>query len=331
MAEGLDRLPLTIGSLIGGCMVSVGLSAVVGIQTFIYFHVFPTDKLQYKSFVAWIWITDAAHTFSVCTVIWQYGVSNFNNPAKLLEIVPTYPVNLILTLIATLNANLFYTWRIHKMSKSNWWLTGPIVGFCFPDTFYDTIQFNAVRLVYREDRIGIMLMTKKWALMVADFQINVISGLAVSAATDIVISAARYYYLRDLKQGYMAKQEMVDAVVIFTINDGCLTCAAVIACIACYLSMPKSFVWMGIFIILAKLFANSILATLNLRNWYRHRHRPLGIPLTRHQRNNLKIGPSTDHMPDTPATMEVFIDQRVEYSVAVGKYKKDNSDEHSQS
>jgi hypothetical protein len=29
--------------------------------------------------------------------------------------------------------------------------------------------------------------------------------------------------------------------------------------------------------------------------------------------------------------MEVFIDQRVEYSVAVGKYKKDNSDEHSQS
>lgn len=67
-----------------------------------------------------------------------------------------------------------------------------------------------------------------------------------SAVTDIVISAARYYYLRELKQGYVQcatlavrttpfevnfvverTQEVVDAVVIFTINDGLLTSALV--------------------------------------------------------------------------------------------------------
>jgi hypothetical protein len=73
--------------------------------------------------------------------------------------------------------------------------------------------------------------------------VNVVCGLAVSAATDIAISAARYYFLNNLKQGYSAwvisiaifscptltclvvrTQEMVDAVVVFTINDGLLSC-----------------------------------------------------------------------------------------------------------
>jgi hypothetical protein len=43
---------------------------------------------KFSHVTAGLRITDAAHTFSVCTMIWQYGVSNFNNPAKLLEIVP---------------------------------------------------------------------------------------------------------------------------------------------------------------------------------------------------------------------------------------------------
>ncbi|KAJ7049611.1 hypothetical protein C8F01DRAFT_1093226 [Mycena amicta] len=45
-------------------------------------------------------------------------------------------------------------------------------------------------------------------------QFSVILGLSISAATDIVVSIARYYYLRNLRT-----QEMVDAVMVFTINE----------------------------------------------------------------------------------------------------------------
>ncbi|KAJ6543992.1 hypothetical protein B0H19DRAFT_1238563 [Mycena capillaripes] len=323
MAEGIN-VSLTLGAFIAGCMVSIGLSAIVGIQTFLYFRLFPMDTLPFKLLVAWVWITDAGHTIAVCTVIWQYGVSNFNNPAKLLEIAPAYPANVILTIIATLNANLFYAWRIHKMSKFNWWFTGPICALCLARTGLGLV--NATELY----------ISKTWAIFASQFRAHMISVWAVSAATDIVISAARYYYLRDLKQGYMAKQEMVDAVVVFTINDGLLTCATVITCIACFLAMPTNFVWLSIFFILSKLFANSVLATLNLRNWYRHRHRPMGIPLTRHQaaRNTIQMGGAggkglqSSDTNDMAATMEVFVDQQVEYNVPVGKYKEDSRDAH---
>jgi hypothetical protein len=66
----------------------------------------------------------------------------------------------------------------------------------------------------------------------------IVAGLSISAATDIVVSLARYYYLRNMRQGYPGTREMVDAVVVFTINDGCLTCAVVLAAIACVRCLP---------------------------------------------------------------------------------------------
>ncbi|KAF7361484.1 hypothetical protein MSAN_01181700 [Mycena sanguinolenta] len=330
MAEELDSLPLTIGALIGGCMVAVGLSAIVGFQTFLYFQIFPLDTLPYKCLVAWIWLTDTGHTFTICSMIWEYGVKNFNNPAKLLEIVPAYPVHIILTITATLNANLFYTWRIHKMSKYNWRLTGPLCVLCLARTSLGL--FIAIE----------MLITKPstWHNIGTRFKAGEVAAWSVSATTDVVISLARYYYLRDLKQGYMPTRELVDAVVIFTINDGLLTCATVITVIACFLSMDKNFVWIAVFLTLAKLFSNSILATLNLRNWFRQQ-RPMGIPLTRQHatRNTLQLGHSPeksvqssninmhDNIHHIPATMEVFVDQQVEY--VVGKY--DEANEHVES
>lgn len=72
---------------------------------------------------------------------------SFRRYSSLLIWSLTPQVNIVVTIIATLNANLcvfrnwispppanelnpsFYTWRIHKMSKQNWWITGPIVRF----------------------------------------------------------------------------------------------------------------------------------------------------------------------------------------------------------
>ncbi|KAF7368840.1 hypothetical protein MVEN_00209400 [Mycena venus] len=272
MAEGINSTTFTIGALIAGCMTSVGLSAIVGFQTFLYFQIFPTDTLSYKALVGrmdlartslvvqkhhvfakdGLRFTDTAHTVAVCTTIWQYAVLNFNKPSIILEIVSAYPVSILLTLIATLNANLFYARRIHKMSKKNWWLTGPICVLCTARTALGLFTAIERHHLFLSNKSGCLfyecrLRTRRWDTPVANLKATVVGGMAVSVATDIVISAMRYYYLRDLKQGYIAIQEMVDAVVIFTINDGLLTCAIFTASITCFLTMPKNFVWIGIY------------------------------------------------------------------------------------
>ncbi|KAI0311003.1 hypothetical protein OF83DRAFT_809511 [Amylostereum chailletii] len=318
----------TLGAALAGCMAAVGLSALVGFQTFLYFHIFPSDATRYKVLVGWIWITDAVHTVLVCTSVWDYTIVNFADPLIARRIFPTIAMTVSMTAIITLSVNTFYGWRIYKLSKHNWWITGPIallsvarVGLAFTTTVE-------------------MFKTGTFPEFASKFKILFTSGLFLSAITDVLVSVARYYYLRNLKQGYSQTQEVVDSVVVYTINDGLLTCAVVIASIVCWLSMSHNFVYLGIYFTIAKFYSNSVLATLNLRNWFRHHYnypRPMDIVMTRANGFtgvHVSERPHTTMMPtqssDTPSHsvskppvmdidgsrgLEVVVDRQVEYNV----------------
>jgi len=303
----------TIGAALAGCIAAVGLSAVLGFQCFLYFQIFPADALKYKLLVAWIWLTDAVHSVLICTAVWQYAIENFNNHLIVDNIFPVVALTVAITAIITLSVNMFYGWRIHKMSKKNWWLTVPI------------ILLSVARVGLAFTTTTEMILTKTFSNFAPRFKILFTSGLFVSAITDIIVSAARYHNLRNVKQGYSQNHDAVDGVLIFTINDGCLTCGVVILSIACWLSMPHNFVYLGIYFTIAKLYSNSVLATLNLRNWYRHRNiRPQvrGISMSHavginglNSAENAASRPTRKQSQDDPERMEVFVDHQVEYNV----------------
>ncbi|KAJ7784840.1 hypothetical protein DFH07DRAFT_530 [Mycena maculata] len=303
----------TIGAALAGCLVSVALSAVLGFQTFLYFMIFPADNIQYKVLVSWTWLLDAVHTILICTAVWEFAINNFGNSAITDTIFPALAVLVLITATTTISVNIFYGWRIHKLSRSNWWLTGTI-------TFLSVARGGLAFTTASE-----MIITPTFTRFNADWKLLLTCGLAVSAVTDIVVSAARYYYLHNLKQGYMMSQEMVDAVVVFTINDGCLTCAVVVASIASLLCMDN-FIWLSIYFTIAKFYSNSVLATLNLRNWYRYKpvRTAVGLPMTRpgngamsnhgtHTMSGTAGDKHSTHDLETPGRMEVFIDHQVEF------------------
>ncbi|KAJ7053874.1 hypothetical protein C8F01DRAFT_503952 [Mycena amicta] len=318
--EGDPDVRGTIGAIFAGSLVAVGLSAILGFQTFLYFKIFHTDATRYKLLVVWIWLTDTTHTILICTAIWDYAVVHFANLARAQQIAPTLSLTVAITAITTLSVNIFYGWRIYKMSQHNWWITALIAILCLARTGVACVSTIE------------MLRKKTFASFSVDFDDYLIAGLAISAATDVVISLSRYYFLRNLRQGYPGTQEIVDVVVVFTINDGCLTCAVVIAALVCLLRMPHTLVWLGIYFSIAKLYSNSVLATLNLRNWYRHRQRPLGIPLSQRQGPSdtrtgagspisevmiSRVTSADKQMEGNGSTMEVFVDQQVEYNVSM--------------
>ncbi|KAF7288438.1 hypothetical protein HMN09_01396500 [Mycena chlorophos] len=324
--QGFDARP-TIGALYAGSLASVALSAVLAIQTLLYFMFFSADNIRFKGIVGWVWASDTAHTISVAVAIWQYGVLNFSQPQYLLDIAPALSATVALTGITTLNSNVFYGWRIHRMSKGNLKLTIPIGLLAV--TRIVMVIFLSVE----------MILCETWALISLRFKPMLVAALGISAATDIMLAATRYFFLRELKQGYMGVPEMVDAVVIFTINDGLLTCTIVVAAIICFALMPQNYIWVGIYLTLSKLYSNSILVTLNLRNWYRHKNRPyLGPQIDYDARMRRRTGaqtPTEDYHgkgtgsfiggraessradDDDVESVEVHVNQRVDYTVRV--------------
>ncbi|KAJ6527249.1 hypothetical protein DFH09DRAFT_1094915 [Mycena vulgaris] len=124
-----------------------------------------------------------------------------------------------------------------------------------------------------------------------------------SAVADIVISAARYYYLRELKRGYIQCVTLAARTTPFKVNFVVDRTREVVDTVV--LAMHTNFVWIGLFFNLAPLFANSILATLNLRNWYRHMHRPMGISLTRNTAPKSRFAPMSPRAEITSNHSEV--------------------------
>ncbi|KAJ7636779.1 hypothetical protein FB45DRAFT_1024877 [Roridomyces roridus] len=325
----LQGIHLTLGPLLAGSMSAVGLSALVGFQTFLYFRIYPQDKMKYKLLVAWIWTADAAHTLFVCLTVWDYVIAHFGDKERVAVITLTagilyysfhavsssdlltmlFQAHILMTLAATFSANLFYIWRIHKMSKGNWYLIVPILMLCAARSGTLLANFHAEYPMLNVTVFGLMLVFgewkyKSWATVYEHFLVVRSLAFITSAITDIVISVARYYYLRGLNQGYFQTKEVVDTVLVFTLNDGLLTSAVAVVIMSCILAMHTNFVWVGIYFNFTKLFANSVLATLNLRNWYRHMHRPMGISLARdpHVRNTVQLEMNRGHVLTSPRT-----------------------------
>jgi len=198
---------------------------------------------------------------------------NFGNAAEINRILPILGVPVALNAITTFSVNLFYIHRIYKLSKRSWLVTGPMIILAF------------VRVSLGIATTSRFIVAREFTALTKSFDILFTISLSTSAFTDVVVSAARYYYLRDLRDGYNVSKEMVDVIVVFTVNDGALTCIVAIACIVLRLSMPHNFVFIAVFFSTSKLYSNSLLATLNLRNWYRHRYdlprRPRGIIMAR--------------------------------------------------
>ncbi|KAJ3994338.1 hypothetical protein F5050DRAFT_528569 [Lentinula boryana] len=262
----------TLGPSFAGSLVAVGLSAILGFQVFLYFHIFPSDALSYKFLVGWIWIIDAVHTTVFCASMWRHLIVGFGNVETVVEFFPTDMVTVAITAVTALSVNGFYGWRLYKMSKHNWWLVGPIA------------LFSVVQIGLAFTDAAALMKTTRFPEIPDKFKNIFVANIIVSATTDIIIAAARYYYIRKIKlQGFSPTQEILDGIMVFTINDGVVTCVIAIASVACLVALPESSLFISLYVTNSKFYSNSVLATLNLRNWYRHRYvsnPPLGLSIS---------------------------------------------------
>jgi len=202
---------------------------------------------------------DTAHTVLICTAVYHYAIDNFGNAAATAFIHPGFALNSIMTVNITFSVNLFYLSRIHKLSKGNLYLTIPIALLCFSRL---GVAYSAGFELFKSKTFHNFLPHKAF----------LIATLAISAGTEMVIAGSRWYFLRRIREGYSMSHEAVDAVLVFTLNDGIMTCAVVLAAVILFITMPHYWIFTAFFFSIAKVSGNSLLATLNLRNWYRHRH-----------------------------------------------------------
>ncbi|KAA1477988.1 hypothetical protein DENSPDRAFT_629350 [Dentipellis sp. KUC8613] len=304
----------TLGAILLGCLLSVTLSGVVAAQSFLYWKLYPNDLMRVKLMVFLVWLLDAVHACLISSAAWDYLILNFGNPDILDEINMSVALTVALTALVTFVCHLFFSHRVLRLSKNNWWIAGPLLVLTW------------CRLAAAIVTTVAMTRDRKFTVFIQRFGWSFTTGLAISSALDILIAASLVYYLQTSRTGFGSSMDhVINVIMIHTFNNGALTCVTTIISMIMWLVMPNNLIFLGLHFAITKLYANSLLATLNTRKTLRGRSQhsggsdhpmPVMFPSTFNRRNTSRF--HTVSVPDagaTPTKLQISVEKTVQYAI----------------
>jgi len=243
----------TYGALLLGAFLACCLSGIVTVQAFLYIKLYPKDSTRTKFMVGVVWLLDTLHTGFVMATIWNYIIAHFS--VLRFDFIPwTAALSIAVTAILTIIVHLFLAWRIHRMTDRDWRITFPI------------LVLAVLRLAAASGTTSEMLILKSFTEFAKHFRWLFTLGLALSSIVDVLITVTLCYKLRSSRTGSSAGMDtIIDSLVLYTFETGTLTCAGTILSMICWLTMPSNRLFLALHFMIAKLYANSLLATLNAR------------------------------------------------------------------
>ncbi|KDR86134.1 hypothetical protein GALMADRAFT_150437 [Galerina marginata CBS 339.88] len=236
-----------------GSIFASGLSGIVTVQCIVFFKLYPQDSRILKSLVIAVWILDLAHSSFVISAMWDYLIAGFGKISKTDFIPETIALSVIFTAILTFLAQWFFAHRIYRLSNRNVFLTGPILILALG------------RLVAASVSGGEMITLKSFTLFKRHFKWLFSVGLALSSTVDILVTFSLFFLLQRSRKQSLSLNEIIDALVLYTFEIGSLTSAATVISMICWLTLENNLVFLGLHFVIGKLYANSLLATLNAR------------------------------------------------------------------
>ncbi|KAJ7513199.1 hypothetical protein B0H11DRAFT_2213724 [Mycena galericulata] len=225
-------LTTTVGVLEIGVLLAVFLSGVLTVQVYVYFNRFPNDPWGFKA-VALVFLLDVGHTLTICNLIYTITVTQYGEPQLLLTPPMSLDGAVLLSgLIGPLEQGWF-TYRLYKFTKT---LTLPLL--C---ALLSLLRFGG--------SVGLFVASLQ-SRTISDYDMHVMwlveAVIVVGAAVDVILVVALCYYLSFWRGGGYQR-------------------AGALALLLTFLTMDYNFIYLAFFVMMAKLFANSLLFSLNAR------------------------------------------------------------------
>ncbi|KAG2106942.1 uncharacterized protein F5147DRAFT_698758 [Suillus discolor] len=189
------------------------------------------------------------------------------------------------------------------LTHNDWRISGPIVSL--------TLRFSTVEMIELQTMTAFRDKVE-WVFTM---------GLSLSCVVDILVTAGLCFTLRR-NRSFSNMDRVINTMVLYTLENNALTSAATIISMICWVTMDN-LIFLGIHFVLSKLYANSLLATLNSRKQLQEeRSRGLGalsneLPVAFPSRYQSKYSKRLD--PGNK--LEINVERTIEYE-AVDDFAK---------
>ncbi|KAF7340986.1 hypothetical protein MSAN_02084000 [Mycena sanguinolenta] len=248
-------VPTTMGALLIGGLFASLLSGVVTVQTLLYFRIYRCDPVKFKVLVLSVWGLDTLHTAFIWAGLWDYLIAYYGDTfdTKINFIPWSISMTVVITAIVTFLVHCFFVHRIFLLSRGNWFMVSPVIILAL------------LRLAAASVTTGKMFHYKAFDVFKQHARWIFTLGLAVSSAVDVLITSLLFYLFQSKKPDTGHLKHVMDKLMLYAFETGSLTCVATIVAMISWVTMSHNLIFLGLHFVIGKLYANSLLVTLNTR------------------------------------------------------------------
>ncbi|KAF9554904.1 hypothetical protein CPC08DRAFT_753380 [Agrocybe pediades] len=261
-AETVFDVPSTLGAvfytgavLIGsfGSCVLYGLTAV---QTWFYYVSYPKDPLRNKFLVFTLWLLDTLHTILTSYTAYFYLVSRYYSPSALLLINWSIPVSVAFSNTIEVIVQSYFLHKILLISRGTllWRTLVFLLGMLVLAHLGTAIEIAIVTF-----------MAKTFGTLPQSKYYSAIPLAITNICANVLINGALIYLLRGHRSGIQRTDNIVKRLIIYAVNRCLLISCLEIVEIIVFSTSTHTLWYLGIDFVMAKLYANSLLASLNSR------------------------------------------------------------------
>ncbi|CAK5283064.1 unnamed protein product [Mycena citricolor] len=301
----------TFGMLYIAVAVSSALYGAGVLQFWMYIRKYhKKDPLLVKGVVIAVQILDTVQQALVCesgtssprlhenmltpSQVYRYLVSSMRDPTILASVVKTLMIELFFSCAIATLVQQFYCWRIYRIGKSI------ILALAVSAVSWTSC---VVLLIYAAKAVSTDLLSDIIKLKNLSIAAN-----TLSAAADITISVALVLLLHVAKTGFKRSTDLINRLMIFSFNTGLPTSICALVATVCVAAFSNTFLYIFFFLLLGRLYTNSILVTLNSREYIKSSsdHHNSG------EQYSLENNTGRPRMPTIPASNHDPITIRIE-------------------
>ncbi|KAI6006488.1 hypothetical protein F5J12DRAFT_94630 [Pisolithus orientalis] len=253
-------IPAGFGATFIGGLISAMLYGITTLQTYVYYMHDSADSSIIKFIVAAVWILDSLHVAFMCHALYYYLITNYGIPSSLEFVVWSFPASLLGNLSVITIVQLFFAHKIYYLCRRRvrWLVTAPIILLVIAHLGFG---MAIVILTLINNETSSVSQARFYSATPA-------AATVVLAEVLITASLCILLYESGSRSAFPRTKRMLDTLIIYAVNRCLLTLVVAIAEVSVDVSNYTAWV-IGFDFIIGKLYANSLLASLNTREHLR--------------------------------------------------------------
>ncbi|KAI0683526.1 hypothetical protein C8Q76DRAFT_318154 [Earliella scabrosa] len=238
-----------------GYAVATTMYGITVLQTYIYFRRYSNDRLTLKLYVAVLWMLDTLTTLLMSHALYTLFVLNLRNLENNLQL--PWCISQLengITDVITAMVQIYFAQRLWEVSQGNKILSGVIVVLALLSLGLG-IE-GTIKVFEDHDLVSVSF---RRALVLG----GAVQGVAVLC--DILITGGLCYYFSTSRTGRGSTNKLLDKLMAYAIERGALTATVQTMYLITSVALPDRFFYVPFAMIVAKMYVNTLLASLNVR------------------------------------------------------------------